>query len=71
MIWSVVSEGDIFSQQNCIQANNSIRSSNPYDYLRMGFYLDNASMYGGKNIVNYNSNLSGNRTSNMLYFSTV
>lgn len=71
MIWSVVSEGDIVGVQNAVSSNNTSRSSNPFDYLCPGYYLDNASMYGGKNFVNFNSDISGYRTSNSLYSSNV
>lgn len=71
MIWSIISENDILASQNSVVSDNSIRSSNPYDYLRMGYYLDNASMYGGKNFVNYNSNISGDRTSPELHIPAV
>ena len=31
-------------------------STNPYDYIRAGYFLDNAALFGGKNNVNYNCN---------------
>ena len=32
-------------------------SSNPYDYIRAGYYLDNAALFGGENdAVNFNCN---------------
>lgn len=74
MIWSVISEGEIFLEaSNCagVSSCSSIRSSNPYDYLRRGYYVDGASMFGGKNIVDYNSDIPGNRPGSDLYFSLV
>lgn len=62
MLWSVVSEQDIFFNNSSFSACNSIRSSNPYDYVRAGYFVDNASMFGGKNLVNFNCNFSGNRS---------
>lgn len=62
MLWSVVNEQDIFYNKSNFSACNSIRSSNPYDYVRSGYFVDNASMFGGKNLVNLNCNFSGNRT---------
>ncbi|MCH5320777.1 MAG: hypothetical protein J1E36_03375 [Eubacterium sp.] len=64
MIYSIISENDIFYTP--ASAVNSIRSSNPYDYIRQGYYLDNASLYGGKDYVDFNCNFSGNRTGNYL-----
>ena len=74
MFWSIVSENDVFLP--CEELTNGIavtaaraRSSNPYDYLRGGYYLDNAVMFGGKNIVNFNCRFSGYRSGTDLHFS--
>lgn len=61
MLWTVINESDIFYSQP--SANNSVRSSNPYDYIRNGYFVDGASYFGGKDNVNFNSDISGNRTS--------
>lgn len=60
MIHSIISENDIFYTTPSVL--NSIRSSNPYDYIRHGYYLDNAALFGGKNYVGFNCNFSGDRT---------
>lgn len=65
MIYSVVSLDDIFYTQGRTAAVNAVRSSNPYDYIRDGFYLDN-SMNGGEDYVRFNGNFSSYRTSNSL-----
>ena len=70
MLWSVVSENDIF-YKNHLVASSSVRSSNPYSYVRFGYYLDNAEMYGGRNSVDYNGDISINRSGIDLYFSLV
>ncbi|MDE6413448.1 MAG: hypothetical protein K2K42_06150 [Eubacterium sp.] len=57
--------------EKTIEAKNCIRSSNPYDYLRNGYFIDNASMFGGKNIVDYNSNISSYRTSFNIHISNI
>lgn len=62
MLHSIINEYDIFYTQP--KLTNQIRSSNPYDYIRQGYYLDNAALFGGNDSVNYNSDFSGNRTSN-------
>lgn len=63
MFWSIISEADVIFDEKTIKAQNSLRSSNPYDYLRRGYYVDNASMFGGKNFVDFNSDFSSYRTS--------
>lgn len=63
MFWSIINENDILFDEKTIEAVNSVRSSNPFDYLRKGYFVDNASMFGGKNFVNFNCSFSGNRTS--------
>lgn len=63
MIYSIVSLNDIFYTENSV--DNGVRSSNPYDYIRDGYYLDNV-MFGGENDVNFNSNISSHRTSTVL-----
>ncbi|MDE5965002.1 MAG: hypothetical protein K2G65_06305 [Eubacterium sp.] len=66
MIYTIVSLDDIFyTEETASAAVNCARSSNPYDYIRDGFYLDNA-MNGGEDYVRFNSNFSSYRTSNSL-----
>ena len=57
MLWTIISENDIFSSS--VSADNRVRPSNPYSYIRDGYFLDNASLYGGKNYVSFNSNIPG------------
>lgn len=57
MIYSIISEGDIFYTP--ATASNGIRSSNPFNYIRCGYFIDNASLFGGKDYVDFNSNISG------------
>lgn len=64
MIFSIVSENDIFYTPHPV--SNNQRSSNPYDYIRRGYFLDNASLFGGKNYVDFNSYIPGNRTGSHL-----
>lgn len=66
MIYTIVSLDDVFYvKDNATAAVNCARSSNPYDYIRDGFYLDNA-MNGGEDYVRFNGNFSSYRTSNIL-----
>ena len=60
MIYTIVSLDDVFYvKDNATAAVNCVRSSNPYDYIRDGFYLDNA-MNGGEDYVRFNGNFSSN-----------
>lgn len=73
MIWSVISGNDIFYDTRGCAANSAVksRSSNPYDYIRCGYSLDNASLFGGKDIVDFNSDISGHRPGADLFFSLI
>ncbi len=61
MLWSIINEADIFSPQKSICQNNTVRSSEPR-YIRTGYHLDNAYLFGGIDDVDFNSNISGDRT---------
>lgn len=71
MIWSIINEADIFYCDNCANTLMTPRSSNPYDYVRAGYYVDNASLFGGKNIVNFNSCFSSVGASHNISFPCV
>ncbi|MCD7797370.1 MAG: hypothetical protein LUG95_07200 [Clostridiales bacterium] len=59
MLWTVINESDVFYSPSAYpSAGNCIRSSNPFDYIRNGYFLDNASLFVGKDNVNFNSNIS-------------
>lgn len=64
MLHTIVDFNDVFctAAQANFSLSNSVRSSNPYDYVRRGYYLDNGLLFGGQNNVNYNCFISGNRT---------
>ena len=65
MLYTVVDVNDVFYKNEMIISKP--RSTNPYDYIRTGYYLDNAKYFGGHNNVNYNLNISGNISSNLPY----
>lgn len=71
MIWSVISENDIFYSPQSICQNSVMRSSDPYSYIRTGYHLDNADLFGGINNVDFNINISGNRAGIHLGFPRV
>lgn len=66
MLYTVVDCNLIFSE-NGFSVDKKCRSSNPYDYIRNGYFIDDAKLYGGQNDVNFNINYSGNSAGNMLY----
>ena len=57
MLWTVIDESDIFFSP--IYSDEKIRSTNPFDYIQGGYTLDNAALFGGKNNVSFNSDISG------------
>lgn len=61
MLWTIVSENDVF--YSAPQVDNSVRSSNPFDYVKNGYSLQDATLFGGQNNVNFNNDISGYRTS--------
>ena len=65
MLYTIVDFNDVFTENRL--DNPSPRSTNPYDYIRTGYYLDNAKYFGGHSNVNYNLNISGNISSNLPY----
>ena len=65
MLYTIVSLSDVFYKYE--ERKRQTRSSNPYDYLRSGYYLDNAALFGGKNDVNYNCDISSHFSGNNLY----
>ncbi len=64
MLWTIISQNDMFysAENYTAPANAELRSSNPFDYLNNGYFLDNASLYGGQNRVVFNCDISGRRT---------
>lgn len=58
MLYTVVDLNSVFYDNN--RRFECVRSSNPYDYIRTGYYLDNASLFGGNNHVSFNCNIPSN-----------
>lgn len=65
MLFTVVDMLDVFCDDKK-SYKAQYRSSNPYDYIRRGYYLDNGALFGGQNNVNFNCDYSSIATSNML-----
>ncbi|MBQ9518042.1 MAG: hypothetical protein IJR60_08205 [Eubacterium sp.] len=59
MLHTVVSFDDIYYDYSGAVQNRKPRSTNPYDYIRKGWFLDNLSVYRGLNNVNLKSDYSG------------
>ena len=67
MLYTIVSLADVFGKYE--KTEQKSRSTNPYDYIRAGYYLDNAALFGGENNVNYNCDISGHITGCNIYYS--
>lgn len=67
MLYTVMNLDEVMGKPYGVKSS-AVMSSNPYDYIRAGYYLDNASLFGGENNVDYNCNFkrlaSGNRLHN-------
>lgn len=58
MLYTIISLDDVFYSENDISAMKNERSSNPYDYIRAGWFLDNRVLFEGVNNVSLNSNFA-------------
>ena len=47
MLWTIINEADVFYSPKSICENNAVRSSDPYSYIKTGYHLDNAGLFGG------------------------
>lgn len=66
MLYTIIDFNDIFYKN---QMNYSKpRSTNPYDYIRTGYYLDNAQFFGGQNNVSFNSDFPSTVSGDMPNF---
>ena len=66
MLWTIINEADVFYSPKSICENNAVRSSDPYSYIKTGYHLDNAGLFGGIDNVDFNINLSGYRAGSYL-----
>lgn len=60
MLYTIIAVDDVLADSNSY--NNfavAPRSTNPYDYIRSGYFLDVPDIHGGHNCVNCNCNFSG------------
>lgn len=64
MLHTIIDYNDIFLAENKINSYLNV-STNPYDYIRSGFFLEVPSVNGGHNNVSYNCLFSGDISSNM------
>ncbi|MBR3737915.1 MAG: hypothetical protein IKN26_04170 [Eubacterium sp.] len=68
MLHTIISFGDVFYNENDFKSYENQRSSNPYDYIRTGWFSDNLALFEGVNNVNINCNFSSRIPGNNLYF---
>lgn len=64
MLHTIIDFDDIFPNYDFKQG--VCRSSNPYDYIQLGYHLDNAKLFGGENNVSYYCDFSSNISSDLL-----
>lgn len=60
MLYTIVSIDDVLNQNLCVKCDERERSSNPFDYIRSGYFIDNAALFGGSNNVSFKCNIPGN-----------
>ena len=53
MLYTIVSIDDVLNQNLCVKCDERERSSNPFDYIRTGYFIDNAALFGGSNNVSF------------------
>ena len=69
MLHTIVSLDDVFYDANSFHSIKSERSSNPYDYIRAGWFLDNLPLFQGVNNVSLNSDFTSRISGNNLHIS--
>lgn len=69
MLYTIVNPDDVFYDENEFSKMKNIRSSNPYDYIRAGWFVDNRRLFEGVNNVVLNSNYSSHISGNNLHSS--
>lgn len=62
MLYTIISFDDIYYNFENKKTGGSASSSNPYDYIRYGYFVDNASLFGGIDNVSFNCDNTGNIT---------
>ncbi|MBQ9228609.1 MAG: hypothetical protein IJ168_07210 [Eubacterium sp.] len=69
MLYTVIDLNDILysRDENRIQRRQDKPSTNPFDYIRTGYYLDRAALFGGQNYVNYHFDIPGNSPGDQLH----
>ena len=60
MLYTIVSIDDVLNQNICVKCDGCERSSNPFNYIRTGYFIDNAALFGGSNNVSLKCNIPGN-----------
>ncbi|MBQ9530889.1 MAG: hypothetical protein IJR70_02335 [Eubacterium sp.] len=58
MLHTIINLDDVFYDEKSFNNVKNERSSNPYDYIRTGWFVDNSALFEGVNHVNFSSNYS-------------
>ena len=62
MLYTIISADDVFLSGSDFAPYKNNYSTNPYDYIRKGWYLDNSVMYRGVNNADIKFDYSGDFT---------
>ncbi|MBR1763175.1 MAG: hypothetical protein IJ731_07415 [Eubacterium sp.] len=69
MLHTIINLDDVFYDEKSYSALNIQRSSNPYDYIRTGWFVDNSALFEGVNNVSFNSNYSSRISGDNIHIS--
>lgn len=59
MLYTIINLDDVYYNFENKITSGSAASSNPYDYIRHGYFIDNASLFGGIDNVSFNCDNTG------------
>ena len=66
MLHTIINLDDVFYNEKSYINSKNERSSNPYDYIRAGWFVDNSALFEGVNNVNINCDYSIKFTTNFV-----
>jgi hypothetical protein len=69
MLHTIINLDDVFYDGKNYAEMKNARSSNPYDYIRAGWFIDNSALFEGVNNVSLNSDFTSRISGNNLHIS--
>ena len=64
MLQTIISLNDVFRDENTNVKNYVYPSTNPYDYISDGYFIENRNIFGGDNNVSFKCDIYGNFAGN-------